>query len=669
MTDLSTIPDSQLDAMIAAQTPAISSAILGQESGNNANAHTSIDGAIGQAQITPGTFKQYALPGEDINNPADNLAVHNRIISDLSDKANGDPARIAVGYFSGPGNIAPSDSPTPYKNDTKDGNGKSVSSYVSDVMGRMPVQTADSGNVKTDAQVDAPQNPLASMSDEELDKAIAAASPKAPENDYSIKGDLKQMGQSISSGVKDIGDLFKKDTWTGANIAEGSPASQKLQSDVIQGNYMGIPLDVIKRMNEAMAGNPAGKILGAVGGIAGAPLAPAFNAATDALAKAGVDPAVTQFAANISPMFMKGMDTDRGAPAVDDPLAQKMIDMGVPLKQSQVNGGGFSKLADSAVKDIPGSGASKFNDAQFSGFNRAISHTFGEDSDKITPDVIDSAYTRIGNMYDTALKGKQIPFTNSDLQAFSDIDDKTSFLDPAHRSIVTNQLDKIMNEAQANGGTIPGETLGAIRSTIAGGIKSAPPGAGMLLRELRDHIINMSGTAAPQLREANAQYSALKTIEPLAIKATASGGNISPSLLQNQVVKTIGPKQYASGGAGNLGNLADLARGGQKYLKNMVPDSGTAKRSLFYASGLELLGSGVDSIVTGNPTPFLSSVATLGGGAIAARLLNKKNTNPTAVENLLQGRPNSYSAVRLHPANIAGIAVNKERDRQVQQGK
>lgn len=111
----------------------VSLAILKQESGNRDNIPTSIDGAVGPGQITPDTFARYAQPGERIDNPDDNRTVHKRIIDDLTAKSGGDPARIAVGYFSGDGNIAPSDSPTPWKRDTKDGNGKYVSSYVADI--------------------------------------------------------------------------------------------------------------------------------------------------------------------------------------------------------------------------------------------------------------------------------------------------------------------------------------------------------------------------------------------------------------------------------------------------------------------------------------------------------------------------------------------------------
>ncbi|QRX83258.1 lytic transglycosylase domain-containing protein [Glaciimonas sp. PAMC28666] len=114
------------------------SALLGQESNNGKNAATSTDGAIGVGQIMPATFAQYAKNGESISNQADNLAVMARIVKGLGVQSGDDPAKIAAGYFSGPGNMnLADDAKTPWINNPSDGNGKSVSSYVGDVMGRM----------------------------------------------------------------------------------------------------------------------------------------------------------------------------------------------------------------------------------------------------------------------------------------------------------------------------------------------------------------------------------------------------------------------------------------------------------------------------------------------------------------------------------------------------
>ncbi len=114
---------------------ALKAAILMQESGNNPNIRSSYAGAVGPGQIMPQTFASIAKPGESINDASDNRNVSGRLL-DKYMQDYGDPARAAVAYFSGPGNVAPPGSPTPWIKDKSDGT-KSTSSYVSDVMRRI----------------------------------------------------------------------------------------------------------------------------------------------------------------------------------------------------------------------------------------------------------------------------------------------------------------------------------------------------------------------------------------------------------------------------------------------------------------------------------------------------------------------------------------------------
>lgn len=106
-------------------------AIYGQESsfGQDPKAGNNV------MQIQPGTWGIYAQPGEDINNRADNLAVGHRIVNDLMEKFGNDPAKVAVAYFSGEGNVS-KDGATPFLKDSSDGS-KAVSSYVNDIMRRV----------------------------------------------------------------------------------------------------------------------------------------------------------------------------------------------------------------------------------------------------------------------------------------------------------------------------------------------------------------------------------------------------------------------------------------------------------------------------------------------------------------------------------------------------
>lgn len=114
-------------------TSDIASAIHQQESGGKPH----------DFQIQEGTFARYAKPGEKFDNPEDHDKVYGRIMDDLKSKYPNDPARQAVAYFSGEGNVAPAGSATPWKHDTHDKNGKQVSEYVSDIGGRLGGQTQE----------------------------------------------------------------------------------------------------------------------------------------------------------------------------------------------------------------------------------------------------------------------------------------------------------------------------------------------------------------------------------------------------------------------------------------------------------------------------------------------------------------------------------------------
>jgi hypothetical protein len=120
----------------------IGQAIFGQES--NFGANTKPNGvSAGPMQITPDTWSTaqkegLVQPGESINNRQDNYDVGQRLVSHYQQQFGNDPARVAVAYFSGPGNVSAAGSPNPYVRNVIDPtSGKSTDSYVSDVLGRM----------------------------------------------------------------------------------------------------------------------------------------------------------------------------------------------------------------------------------------------------------------------------------------------------------------------------------------------------------------------------------------------------------------------------------------------------------------------------------------------------------------------------------------------------
>jgi hypothetical protein len=136
------------DAVPGAQiSPAVlHGAIIGRESNANPNSPTSIDNAHGIGQIIPATFKQFARPGENINDPVDNFNVSRRITDTYYKQFGGDPQRVAVAYFSGPNNVAPAGNPTPWIRDAEDGNHVRTSAYVAGITQRLTGAAAVKGS-------------------------------------------------------------------------------------------------------------------------------------------------------------------------------------------------------------------------------------------------------------------------------------------------------------------------------------------------------------------------------------------------------------------------------------------------------------------------------------------------------------------------------------------
>jgi hypothetical protein len=88
-------------------------------------------------QIQEGTFNRFAQQGESFSNPADRTTVAKRYVDYLGQKTNWDPQRMAVGYFSGEGNISPAGYANPWVKDTADSSGLHVSGYVPQFMQKL----------------------------------------------------------------------------------------------------------------------------------------------------------------------------------------------------------------------------------------------------------------------------------------------------------------------------------------------------------------------------------------------------------------------------------------------------------------------------------------------------------------------------------------------------
>lgn len=241
----------------------LKTAIFSQESSSGTNAKTSIDGSVGPMQITPDTWDTWkklgiVKEGENINNAVDNKAAGERAIDYYLDKYHGDAARASVAYHSGPGNVSPEGSPTPYINNTHDGLGKTVSDYVSDVQGRM-----GNGSQQDNSKSAIPPKPYATTPDgakynspdyyadhkEEILMGVRAeAERQYPGNLAVANGAVAQMRLVMDSAIADQKNRYGQDNKYATKGISGELSNGKPPTTLDELRKLPGMEDVLKRI-------------------------------------------------------------------------------------------------------------------------------------------------------------------------------------------------------------------------------------------------------------------------------------------------------------------------------------------------------------------------------------------------------------------------------------
>lgn len=335
-------------------------------------------------------------------------------------------------------------------------------------------------------------------------------------------------------------------------------------------------------------------------------------------------------------------------------LAQKH---GIPLALDQLAGSHARDYLSATSSEVPYSGGPQFAAKQQAAFNNAILNTVGESGDKITPDVVDDAYKNIGQKFDDILAGKTLQVSPDHL---NDLD---NIVQNASGSLANDKvaaIQKTIDNIKANispDGTISGEKIGDIRSTLSQQIKRADPGIKDYLGDVMDKVMDISTDGNPeakqQLTQAKYQYKNLKTLEPLFAKAT--DGNVSPALLKNRVIQNYGAKSMATGNAGDLG---DLVRVGD-LIKGKIGNSGTAQR----AASMALLAT-PGAIIGGATTPgdyahrALGAVAGAATSLAAAKGYQSYNNSGRLAAKAISGM-SAAQVAKLPPGVIAGLIGNQ----------
>lgn len=267
---------------------------------------------------------------------------------------------------------------------------------------------------------------------------------------------------------------------------------------------------------------------------------------------------------------------------------------GVPLEIGTEIGSPGLKLLESVLAKFPMTArkAEAGRQATSEAFNAAVLKRAGINDSNAAPDVIRDAFATKGAVFDALSNGKQIamdanqPGAAQDLLArLIDLEGKTA---PVRNILDTGPIDRLIYgtfDLLAKGKPIDGKTAQAIRSDLTKEIraKSASGDARIAdaLRSVRDGFDNaIYETLTPAEKQTwdtvKREYSNLKIIDKAMTgsKNDTLRGNISPTAL-SQAVRQADPTRYAR----SMGDLNDLSRAGALFVRDSIPDSGTASRS------------------------------------------------------------------------------------------
>lgn len=304
------------------------------------------------------------------------------------------------------------------------------------------------------------------------------------------------------------------------------------------------------------------------------------------------------------------------APAYNDAKAAAIATANaahIPLHLTQVANSRFGKVLGSAAAALPLSGAAAANEAQRVAWNRALASTMGLDATELTPQLVARAKSAAGADYDRVFGNSAVDMDPSAMSGLADAQAAAhGELLPENAALVDQQIDRVLNAAADNGGSIPGSQYQDLRNSLKQSA-TANPTLTHHLGAVRSALEDAANRQIPDLAPINARYKNIKTIEAGLKQVGGANNTIAPANLYH----------LTQGKFGATPQMQALAQLGQTVLKDPVANgSNTASHLLAY----RLLGGGLlGGAAYEDPRlrPYLLPAATmLAGGATVGRAMN-----------------------------------------------
>ena len=334
-------------------------------------------------------------------------------------------------------------------------------------------------------------------------------------------------------------------------------------------------------------------------------------------------------------------------------LAAAALREGIPLDAAAKTGSKPLQIANAVFENLPftaGPQAAQVQ-ARQQAFTTAALKRAGINARGATPGVLGTQKQALGKQFEAIAGRNQLNFNQGLAYDISRIADTASRRLPNQGTQITNTVQDIL--AEAPNGLMEGTKYQGWRSELgrlARGTDADAHYFGQIKKALDKEFGAQISTADAQgWKQASREYANLKTILDSMGGAgnAANTGNIAPAQLAAALQRSVGKEGKALG----RGDLNDLTRIGQVFVKDQIPNSGTAQRAIYQSlltgGGGAGLGAG-GALATGND-PINGAVygAATTGTALALPLLIQKLLQNAPMQNYMVQRAVSPAAKAL----------------------
>lgn len=337
-------------------------------------------------------------------------------------------------------------------------------------------------------------------------------------------------------------------------------------------------------------------------------------------------------------------------------LAAKAEAAGIPVNLAQLSDSKFLKTLASSLEQMPFTGAAEKTAQQRAAFTRNVAAQTGTDAEKMTPAVYNAQKETLGKTFDDLSMRNSLNVTEELMNRMQMIRDEVSqFGNKESQTAVDNALNRMLNQstaaAEGKAGVafeLPGAAYSSLDSELSKIIKAGGE-KGMYLKTVRDTLRDgmdqsISSTDKAAWDTARSQYKNLKAVRDI-VARDGSDGSIPPTQLMQSLTSTEAGKEAMA--MDTRGTMGDLARIGQRFVRDTVPNSGTAQRAI----AMGLIGGGGFAFGA-SPTEVAGMLA---GGATAGRLMTKVLNSPQLAAKLSQEGLSLTEFMKLPPERITQI--------------